>query len=114
VHDSFFVDDDIGAFSKSSFLIPHAEGLHHFPIPIAQERVLDLREVDKGLLGEDRIGADAQNLGILCRELSVIVVRTGRLQLLDSGGAKVEDVKINEDIFPPQAAELEFSALGAV
>ena len=65
-------------------------------------------------MGEDRIGADAQNLGILCRELSVIVVRTGRLQLLDSGGAEVEDVKIDENILSSQAAELQLPSLRAI
>ena len=34
--------------------------------------------------------------------------------MLDSGGIKVRSVKIYENIFPPQAAELDLSPFGAV
>jgi hypothetical protein len=76
--------------------------------------VVELDEVDKCLLREDRVGADPQNLGILCRELSVVVVRTGRLKVLDSGGAKVQDIKVDENVLPFKTAELEFASFGAV
>ena len=59
------------------------------------------------------IGADSQNFGILGLEL-LVIVRTGRLQVLDSCGSKVQDIEIDQNILSPQAAELEFSALGAV
>jgi hypothetical protein len=75
--------------------------------------MFDLREVDEGLLGKDGVRAYAEDFGIFRLKLAVIVVRTGRLKVLDSGRAEIEHVKIDQDIFPPQAAELELPAFGA-
>ena len=113
-HDAFLIYDDVRAFTEPSSLIPYTEGLHHLPIPVAEKRMFNLGEIDKGLLGEDRVGADPQNLGIFCLEFCVIVVRTGRLEMLNSGGAKVQDIEIDQNILSPQGAELEFAPFGAL
>jgi len=112
-HDSLLVNNHIRALGYSSLLVKDAQGRHQLPIPIAEKRIVDLGEVGKGLLREWRIGADSQNFGILGLEL-LVIVRTGRLQVLDSCGSKVQDIEIDQNILSPQAAELEFSALGAV
>jgi len=87
--------------------------LHHFAISIAQKRVVNLGKVNEGPLGKYHVGTNAQYLGVLGLELGV-VVRTGRLKTLNSGGAKVEHVKIDKNIFTLEAAKLEFAAAGAL
>jgi len=43
-----------------------------------------------------------------------VIVRTGRLQILDSCGAKVEKIEIDQNILTFQAAEFELATLRAV
>jgi hypothetical protein len=74
---------------------------------------MDLGEIRESLLREGRIGADAYDFGIFRLKL-VVTVRTGRLQVLDSGRAEVEDIEVDENVFAFEAAELELAAFGAV
>ena len=55
-------------------------------------------------MGKYDVGADAKDFGVLGSKLG-IVVRTGRLQALNSGWAKVEHVKIDKNILTLEAAE---------
>jgi hypothetical protein len=87
--------------------------LHYFAVPIAQKRVVELGEVDEGFLGKYRVGADPQYFGILSLELRV-VVRTGRFEALNSRRTEVKHVKIDQNVFAFQIAELEFAAASAV
>ena len=113
-HHPFLVGNNVRTVGKASCFIQYPIGLHNFQIRrIAEKGIVDLEEIGKGLLRKRRIGADAQNFSVFSLELPVIVVRTGRLQVLKSGGAKVQDVEIDEDILPAQATQLEFSSLRA-
>ena len=107
------VDNKVGTFGDASCFIQYAKGLHHFLIPVTEKGIADFEEIGKGLLRKDRIGADPQNFSIFCLKFCIIV-RTGRLQLLNSGGGKVQDVKIDKNILPPKAAELKLPSLGTL
>ena len=54
--DTLLVDDDVGAFGQVSLFIPYPKGLHGLSVPVAQQSMLNLCEVDEGLLGEDGVG----------------------------------------------------------
>jgi len=82
-----------------SGLVEYAEGSHGLAAVVAKQRVIDFGEVGKGFLGVGSVDADSQYFGVFCLELRIIV-RTGRLQILDSGRAEIENVKIDQDIFP--------------
>jgi len=110
---AILIDDHIGAFGLPSVLIKHAKIRHGFSAGVAKQWIVDLGEVSEGFLGKWRINAHAQYLSVFSLELRV-VVRTGRLQVLDSRRAKIEHVKIDQNIFAFKAAQLEFTALGAV
>jgi len=43
-----------------------------------------------------------------------IVVRTGRLEILDSGRAEIENVKIYQNVFTFETAELELASFRTV
>jgi hypothetical protein len=75
---AFFIDDDVGAFCQTSPFVPNTEGLHHFAISIAQQRINDLGEIRKGFLRKRCVGTDADDFGVLGLEKR-IMVRTGRL-----------------------------------
>ena len=80
--------------------------MHHGDIAAsAQQRIADLVVIGEGLLGEHSRGGHADDLGIFCLELSVIVVRTGREQLLGSGRIEVISVEVNQDILASQATQ---------
>jgi len=96
-----------------SRLVEHAEGRHGFSAVVAEQRVIDFSEVCKRFLGVGCVDADAQHFGVLRLELGIIV-RTGRLQILDSGRTEIENVKIDQDILPLEAAQFQFAAFGAV
>ena len=104
-HDPFLVGNDVRTLGNASCFIQYPIGLHNFQIRrIAEKGIVDLEEIGKGLLRKRRISTDAQNFSVFSLELRVIVVRTGRLQVLKSGRAKVQDVEIDKDILPAQAA----------
>lgn len=71
---------------------------------------MDLEKVSEGFLRKSCISANPQHFGIFSLELWVIFVRTGRLKVLKSNRAKVQDIEIDENIFAAQAAELKFSS----
>lgn len=75
---AFFIDDDVGTFCQTSPFVPNTEGLHHFAVSIAQQRIDNLGKVGKGFLRKRRIGADPEDFGVLGLEKR-IMVRTGRL-----------------------------------
>jgi len=52
--------------------------LHDLAVTVAEKRVIDLGKIGKGFLGEWRVGADSNDLGILGLK-GRIIVRTGRL-----------------------------------
>jgi len=112
-NDPSLVDNNVRTFGDASCFIQYPKSLHHVELPIAEKGIVELEEIGKGLLGEGRIGANPQNFSIFCLEFSVIV-RTGRLQLCNSDGAKVREIEIDENILPPKAAELKLSPLGAL
>ena len=87
--------------------------MHYFALSIAQQRVVNLSKVDEGFLRKYRVGADAQYFGVLGLKFG-IVVRTGRLKALNSGRAKVEHVKIDENILTFEVAKPEFAASSAL
>jgi hypothetical protein len=64
-------------------------------------------------LGEGSISANPNHFGVLGLERGIIV-RTGRLQIFDSSWTKIEHVKVDQNVFPFQAAQFEFSALATV
>lgn len=102
---SFFIDDDVRPFGQTSGFVVNPEGLHDFAIAIAEQGIDDLGKVGEGFLGKRRIHADTDDFSVFCLEERE-VVRTGRLQVLDSSGAEVEDVKVNQDVLAFEAAEL--------
>jgi hypothetical protein len=112
-HDTFFIDNEVRPAGDSLIFSVHAKSLHHFSIGVAKKGVLDLGEIYERLLREGSVSANPYDFGILSGKLAVVLVRTGRLKVLDSGGAKIQCVKINENILAFQATQFEFSALSA-
>lgn len=109
----FLVDNKVRPLDTAARFVEYTKGLHNLLIlRITEKGIIQLEKIREGLLRKGRIGAYAQDLSILCRKL-FIIVRTGRLNMLDSGGAVVSEVKINQHISPPKAAQLEFSSLRA-
>jgi hypothetical protein len=100
-----FIDDYVRALGESSRLVIDAICLHHLAISVAQQRVIDLREIGKSFLRERRVGADAYDLGVFGLKLRIIV-RTGRLQIFDSSRAEVEHVEVDQNVLPLETAEL--------
>jgi hypothetical protein len=112
-HNAFFVDNEVRSTGYSLIFPVHAESFHHLSIGVAQKSVFDFGEINECLLRERGISANADDLGVLRRKLAIVLVRTGRLEVLDSSGAKIQCVKINENVLAFQAAQFEFSALSA-
>lgn len=108
-NDPFLVDNEVGPLDNAARFVEYAKGFHNLLILITEKGIIQLQKFREGLLRKGRIHAYAQDLGILCLKLGVIV-RTGRLNMLDSGGAVVSEVKINQHISPTKTAQLEFSS----
>ena len=66
--------------------------------------MFDLGKIDKGLLRKRSVDADSEDLGVFGGELGIVLVRTGRLKMLDSTGIEVELIKIDQDSFALQGA----------
>ncbi len=110
--DSLLVDYKVGAPGAVPLFIVDTVGLDHFLAPgVTEEGIIQIERFRKSLLRETHIGADAQDLCIQRLKLG-IVVPTGR-QLSHSPRCEVKDVKLNENVFPPQATEFEFPTHGA-
>jgi hypothetical protein len=60
-----------------------------------------------------RVAADTDDFSVFGLE-KCMVVRTGRLEILDSGRAEIEHVKVYENVFTLEAAQFELAALAAV
>jgi hypothetical protein len=108
------IDNNVRPFRQSSIRIPNAESAHNLAIPIAQQRVLDFGEIHERFLRKDCVGADAENFGVFYGKFFVVVVRTGRREMFDSGRAIIQYIEVDQDVFPAQITELEFAAGGAV
>jgi hypothetical protein len=87
--------------------------LHRLGVTVAQQRVIDLGEIGESLLRKWRIGANAQDFSVLGLELR-IVVRTGRLEILDSGRAEIKNVEVDQNVLALEAAQLDLATFAAV
>ena len=111
--DPLLIDDKIRALRQSPLCIQNTVGLDGLEVgEIAQERKIEFEEFGEGALGKGRIGADPEHLCVHLFEFGV-VVPTGR-KLFDSGRRKIQDIKLDDDIFlSGEAAEFQFAAPGA-
>lgn len=104
-NDSILIDDDIRPFGHPPRFIIDTERLHDFAVSVTQQRVCDFCEVGKGFLRERSVAAYSKDFSILGLKHRIIV-RTGRLQILDSGRTKVQNVKVYKNILALKTAQL--------
>jgi len=70
LHDTFFVDDDVGALGPLKGLVLHvvafedAVGAEHFFVHVAEERKLDVDLLGEGGVGRGGIHADAEDFRV--------------------------------------------------
>ena len=92
-----FIDDDIGSLSTPPPFVVDPESLQTLPAGHSAMNTRFWQNLQKPL-GKQSFGANSHRLGILRLNFSVIV-RTERLQIFASDGAKIEHVKIDQHVF---------------
>ena len=112
-NDACFIDNEVRALRQTPLRIQYPVGSQRLEVgKIADHRKIDLQEVGERFLRERRVGAYRDDFRVYLLEL-LVIVPTGR-KFLDSSGSKVEDVKLDENVFRAlETAQLEFASLGA-
>jgi len=78
--------------------------LHDLAVPVAEQGINNFGKVGESFLGKGRVGADPDDLSVLGLKKSVMV-RTGRLQVFNSGRAEIEHIEIDQNVFAYQTTE---------
>lgn len=102
--DAALVHYECGAVGKALLLVQDPVLLGNRPHEIAEERELNALLFGEGGVGSRTVYADSENLRVgLCEfgDISLIC-----LQLLRSPPREGQDVKCQDDIFPPKIAQL--------